>query len=136
MSIFLKNNNTILVMFLNNKLIGFSSLKKIAGTKNITFWMDYFFIKEGYHNKGLGLKLLKYIDIYIKKKYLNENLINGTIIGGTSSLQLKFWKKYSSKVIATDFYYKNYKVPKKILSIMPIKSLKVMFDIIKWNKYI
>ena len=61
--------------------------------------------------------------------YVDDNNQGKYIIGGTSSLQLDFWKKYASKVEETDYIFFGYTVPKWLFA---VRNYQIYFN--KWSK--
>ena len=124
---YLNPDNNILLLLKNNKIVGFSSFTKWDHTKYFG-WMDYFFIDKHYHNQGYGKKLLDYTNSYIQKNYPNDYNSGKYIIGGTSSLQLQFWKRYAHTIEQTDYQLFGYTINKSIINISPIQNYQIYFN--------
>ena len=123
---YLKKDNNILLIVEDEKIVGFCSFIKYKSSKHFGF-MEYFFIHIEHHNRGYGKKLLNYNNNYIKMNYVDDYNQGKYIIGGTSSLQLDFWKKYATKIEETDYIFFGYTVPKWLFA---VRNYQIYF-----NKY-
>jgi len=131
---FINNENRLIVgLDKNNKIVSFCSYikhdRKITVNNRYWAWMDYFFIDSRHHKKGIGKQMLKYVLDTIEKEYPEDWNNNGEVHGGTSSLQLNFWKKFAYKVYEEQEYYiGNTKINNSLLFLLPIRGYKIIFN--------
>ncbi|MHA1392880.1 MAG: GNAT family N-acetyltransferase [Promethearchaeota archaeon] len=78
-----------------DKYIGVSSFQKI---ENFAY-IGYFFIKNGFHRKGFGTILLRYIEYIAKMENLNEIFL---FTHPEADFALNFYKKHGYEIIETD----------------------------------
>ena len=126
LELYLREGNNILLILDNKKIIGFTSFIKYNHPIYLGF-MEYFFIDVDYQLKGYSKKLLEYNYIYTKMKYRDDYNAGKYIIGGTSSLQLSFWKKYADKVEEQEYIFNGFKIDKKWMKISAIKNYRIYF---------
>ena len=94
-----------------------------------------------YFKQGVGINLIieiwKYVvrnkfvlDVKSKINYLN-------VYGGSSSLQIGFWKKYATDItLQTNYVIFGYKINKNIIDYLPIKGYEIYFDYFDFQKKI
>ena len=126
LELYLREDNNILLILDNKKIIGFSSFIKYNHSI-YPIWMDYFFIDIDYQLQGYSKKLLQYTFNYIKIKYPDDYNADKYTIGGTSSLQIGFWKKYADKVEEQEYIFYGFKIDKKWMKISAIKNYRIYF---------
>ena len=126
LELYSRADNTILLILDNKKIIGFSSFIKYNQPIYLGF-MEYFFIDIDYQLKGYSKKLLQYNYHYIKMRYRDDYNAGKYIIGGTSGLQLSFWKKYADKIEEQEYIFYGFKIDKFWMKISAIKNYRIYF---------
>ena len=127
LELYLREGNTILLILDNKKIIGFSSFIRYNQPIYLGF-MEYFFIDVDYQHKGYSKNLLQYTNHYINTKYpLDDYNAGKYIIGGTSGLQLSFWKKYADKIEEQEYIFYGFKIDKFWMKISAIKNYRIYF---------
>lgn len=124
---YLKKNNSILLILEDEKIVGFCSFIRYDHPKYFGF-MEYFFIHKDYFGMGYGKKLLDYNNNYIKINYRDDYNQGKYIIGGTSSLQMGFWRKYANRVEETDYILYGYKISKWLMRVSAIRNYQIYFN--------
>jgi hypothetical protein len=120
------------------KIIGFNSVRDIG---NNSGWMDYHFVDPEYFKKRIGLNLIIEIWNFCKENgYVldNKSKINYIdVYGGTSSLQIGFWKKYATTVtLQSKYIIFGYKINKTIIDHLPIRGYDIHFNYLDFQKKI
>ena len=140
MMTFTKKGNFFFVAFDTNtsKIVGFNSLKYLG---NNSGWMDYHFVDPNYFKKRIGINLIienwKFCkeNSYVLDKKSEINYID--VYGGTSSLQMGFWKKYATTItLQSNYVIFGYKINKKIIDYFPIKGYDGHFNYFDFQKKI
>lgn len=137
---FLQPKNFIFVAYDSDKqkIVGFNSVKYLG---NNSGWMDYHFVDPEYFNKGIGINLIIEIWDYcfLKKNNVLNNGLNDylNVYGGTSSMQIGFWKKYATNItLQTNYNVFGYQINKKIIDFLPIKGYDIHFNYFDFQKKI
>ena len=120
-----------------NKIVAFNTIEYKGRNSG---WMKYHFVNPKYFNKGIGIKLIeeiwKYgiqnnlVDLQNNKKTF-PNYIN--IYGGSSSLQIGFWKKYATSVSIISIKILVIKISENIVKYFPIKPYRIYFNYYKFH---
>jgi putative acetyltransferase len=89
------NFGSIYLMIENKDIAGFIS---VAGEGKKDIYIDEFWIKEEYQRKGIGTKLLEFIE----SRYLKKGIKSISVMTSKKANALKFYKKYGFKKNSED----------------------------------